>query len=313
MRRRSPFKIKSPRISLIGLKFPRIGAVMSVKVKNFRKGEIKMRQDTPTLQQLLNSEGIRRRFEELLDKSAPSFISSILTIVKSNSKLQECSPSSILSAAGIAAALKLPINPSLGFAHIVPYKGQATFQLGVKGFVQLAMRSGQYKVLNAGAVREGQIKEIDFETGAIIRGEKISDKVVGYIAHMELINGFKKSLYMTVEELQEHALKYSSYAYDLRSGRKSSVWTTNFDAMAKKTVLKKLLSNYGIISIDQSSASLATALEADQAVITEQGFLYVDNDQNAEKIVPFSEVIELPEEEYVEEPPAESDDTENKN
>ena len=273
-----------------------------------------MRQDTPTLQQLLNSEGIRRRFEELLDKSAPSFISSILTIVKSNSKLQECSPSSILSAAGIAAALKLPINPSLGFAHIVPYKGQATFQLGVKGFVQLAMRSGQYKVLNAGAVREGQIKEIDFETGAIIRGEKISDKVVGYIAHMELINGFKKSLYMTVEELQEHALKYSqSYAYDLRSGRKSSVWTTNFDAMAKKTVLKKLLSNYGIISIDQSSASLATALEADQAVITEQGFLYVDNDQNAEKIVPFSEVIELPEEEYVEEPPAESDDTENKN
>ena len=89
-----------------------------------------MRSDNPTLQQLLSKEVIRRRFEELLDKSAPSFISSILAIFKSNSKLQECSPNSILSAAGIAAALKLPINPSLGFAYIVPYRGQAQFQLG---------------------------------------------------------------------------------------------------------------------------------------------------------------------------------------
>lgn len=255
-----------------------------------------MRQETPTLQQLLNSAGIKKRFEELLDQSAPSFISSILTIVRSNSKLQECSPNSVLSAAGIAAALKLPINPSLGFAYIVPYKGQATFQLGFKGFVQLAMRSGQYKTLNSGAVREGQIKEIDFVTGEIIRGEKISDKVVGYVAYMELVNSFKKSLYMTVEELQEHATRYSqSYAYDLRSGKKSSVWTTNFDAMAKKTVLKKLLSTFGIISIDQQSAALATALQADQAVITEEGFRYIDNEHGEENIVPFSDIIDLPE------------------
>ena len=102
-----------------------------------------MRQDGPTLQQLLNSAGIKKRFEELLDSSAPSFISSILTIVRGNSKLQDCSPNSILAAAGIAAALKLPINPSLGFAHIVPYKGQAQFQLGYRGFIQLAMRSGR--------------------------------------------------------------------------------------------------------------------------------------------------------------------------
>ncbi|MBR4903734.1 MAG: recombinase RecT [Selenomonadaceae bacterium] len=89
-----------------------------------------MKQDAPTLQQLLNSAGIKRRFEELLDNSAPSFISSILTIVRSNSKLQDCSPNSVLSAAGIAAALKLPINPSLGFAYIVPYKNTAQFQIG---------------------------------------------------------------------------------------------------------------------------------------------------------------------------------------
>ena len=196
-----------------------------------------MSQSNPTLKQLLNSASIKRRFEELLDKSAPSFISSILTIVNSNEKLQKCDPKSILAAAGIAAALKLPINPSLGFAHIVPYKGQAQFQMGWRGYVQLAMRSGLYRTLNSGAVREGQITDIDFVTGEIIRGEKISDTIVGYVAYMELVNGFRKSLYMTVEELQAHAEKYSqSYAYDIRSGRKSSVWSTNFDAMAKKTL-----------------------------------------------------------------------------
>ncbi|MBR3748158.1 MAG: recombinase RecT [Selenomonadaceae bacterium] len=253
-------------------------------------------QGEPSLNERLNSEKIRRRFEALLDKSAASFMSSILAIYKSNKKLQECSPDSILAAAGIAAALKLPINPSLGFAFIVPYKGHATFQIGWKGFVQLAMRSGQYRTLNSGSVREGQIEEIDFVTGEIIRGEKISDEIVGYVAYMELINGFKKSLYMSVDEMQAHAEKYSqSYAYDLRSGRKSSVWSTNFDAMAKKTVLKKLLNNFGIISIDQQSAALATALQADQAVITEDGFRYIDNERGSEKIVPFTDVIGLPE------------------
>lgn len=252
-------------------------------------------QDEPSLNERLNSEKIRRRFEALLDKSAPSFISSIFAIYKSNKKLQECSSDSILAAAGIAAALKLPINPSLGFAFLVPYKGHATFQLGWKGFVQLAMRSGQYRTLNSGAVREGQIDEIDFVTGEIVRGEKVSDEIVGYVAYMELINGFKKSLYMTLDEMQEHAEKYSqSYAYDLRSGRKSSVWSTNFDAMAKKTVLKKLLSNFGIISIDQQSLALATALQADQAVITEDGYRYIDNERGEPKIVPFGDIIGLP-------------------
>lgn len=270
-----------------------------------------MKQDSPTLKQLLNSEGIKRRFEELLDNAAPSFISSLLTIFNSNPKLRECNPNSILTAAGIAAALKLPINPGLGFAHIVPYKGQAQFQLGWRGYLQLAMRSGQYRTLNSGAVREGQIADIDFVTGEIIRGEKISDKIVGYLAYMELVNGFKKSLYMTVEELQAHAEKYSmSYAYDIRSGRKSSVWSTNFDAMAKKTVLKKLLSNFGVISIDQQSAALATALQADQATITEDGFRYVDNERDEEKIVPFSDVLDLPDANSAEE--TEQTDSEEK-
>lgn len=267
-----------------------------------------MRQEKKTLQQLLSSEGIKRRFEELLDKSAPSFISSILTIYNANKKLQECDPYSILAAAGIAAALKLPINPSLGFAFIVPYKGQAQFQLGWRGYVQLAMRSGQYRTLNSGAVCDGQIQEIDFITGEIIRGEKISNEIVGYVAYMELINGFSKTFYMTVDELKAHAEKYSqSYVYDKRNGKKTSPWSTHFDAMAKKTVLKRLLSNFGIISIDQQSAALATALQADQAVITEDGFRYADNEQDGEeKIVPFNEVIELPE---ADAPDSDDDDT----
>ena len=256
---------------------------------------MKPNQDEPTLQQLLNSPSVKRRFEELLNQSAPSFISSILAIFNANKKLQECPARSILSAAGVAAALKLPINPNLGFAFLVPFKGQATFQLGAKGFVQLAMRSGQYRTLNAGAVREGQIADVDFETGEIIRGEKVSDDIVGYIAYMELLNGFKKSLYMSNEEIHAHAEKYSqSYAYDINNGKKTSVWSKNFDAMATKTVLKRLLSKYGIISIDQQDSNLALALQADQALITEDGFRYLDNEQGDGKVVPFGDVLELP-------------------
>lgn len=248
-----------------------------------------MKQDDSIFQKLINSPSVKRRFEELLDKDAASFVSSVYAIYRSNSRLQECSPNSILGAAGIAAALKLPINPSLGFAYIVPYKGSAQFQLGYKGLIQLAMRTNQYRTLNTNAIREGQIKEIDFVTGEVVRGEKISDTIVGYIAYMELLNGFKKALYMTCEEIDEHAKKYSqSYAYDIKSGKTSSVWSTNFGAMAKKTVLKKLLNTYAVISIDQRD--LTTAMQADQSVLTVDGFRYVDNEPDGEeKVTPFDE------------------------
>ena len=252
-----------------------------------------MRNESTTLQQFLSSAAVKNRLEKILESSPESFISSILTIYRGNSKLQDCSPSSILNAAVMAAILKLPITPSLGFAYIVPYKGQAQFQIGFKGMIQLAMRSNLYRTINAGKVFEGQIKEIDFITGEIVRGEKISDKIVGYVAYLELLNGFHKSFYMSVEELEEHAKKYSqSYAYDINSGKNSSVWSKNFDAMAKKTVLKLLLGKYGIISIDQKNLDLATALRADQAVITEKGFRYIDNEHGEEKIVPFDDILD---------------------
>ena len=140
-------------------------------------------QSSQSLQQIIGTESVRKRFEDMLGNGAASFISSILTVTNSNERLKQCTPASILSAAAMAAALRLPINPALGLAHIIPFKSGshyvATFSLGAKGYIQLAMRSSQYKTVNAGPVCEGQVKDIDFWTGEIIRGEKISDKVVG--------------------------------------------------------------------------------------------------------------------------------------
>lgn len=220
--------------------------------------------------EIVNSEAVKKRFAEVLDKGAPAFVSALIAIVNGNSYLQKCSAKSILGAAGLAATLKLSITPSLGHAYILPYKGQATFILGYKGAIQLAHRTGQYKVLHAGKVYEGEIRGNDPLTGEPIVGEKISDEIAGYVAHFELVNGFKKSLYMTVEEIKAHAKTYSqSY------GSASSPWSKHFDAMATKTVLKKLLGTWGILSVD-----MATAFQADQSVVDKNSFTYADNGGN---------------------------------
>ena len=228
--------------------------------------EVAMLDQTParTSDDGVESENIKQKFHEVLDKGAPAFVTSLLSLVKSTPKLAAADPKTVISAAMTAATLKLPINPNLGFAYIVPYKDTATFQMGYKGYIQLAMRTGQYKTINASVVYEGQIEDVDFVTGEIIRGKKKSDKVVGYVAYFELINGFSKMVYMSHEEMMRHALTSSqAYKYDQKSGKKSSVWTTNFEAMGLKTVLKQLISKYGIMSIDMQGAGLETALSAD--------------------------------------------------
>ena len=227
---------------------------------------VAMRNQTParTIEDWVESENIKQKFQEVLDKGAGAFVTSILSLVKSTPQLAAADPKTVISAAMTAATLKLPINPNLGFAYIVPYKDTATFQMGYKGYIQLAMRTGQYKTINASVVYEGQIEDVDFVTGEIIRGKKKSDKVVGYVAYFELINGFSKMVYMSHEDMMRHALTYSqAYKYDKKNGKKSSVWTTNFEAMGLKTVLKQLISKYGIMSIDMQGAGLETALSAD--------------------------------------------------
>ncbi len=232
------------------------------------------------LTEWLGTEKVKKRFTEALGKHADGFISSILSVCNETPALLEIgNPTTIIAAALQAATLKLPINKNLGFAYIVPYKGQAQFQMGWKGYVQLAERTGQYKTINASVVYEGQIEEIDFITGKIVKGEKVSNKVIGYVAYIEMINGFSKTLYMTKEEMEEHAKKYSqSYNYDINRGGKASTWSTNFDAMATKTVLKLLIGKYGIMSVDMESSNLAAAMKADGGAIDANGNIeYVDN------------------------------------
>ncbi len=206
------------------------------------------------LKRSLNTESVQAQFKNALAENAGPFIASIIDLFGSDKNLQECDPNLVIMECLKAATLKLPINKQLGFAYIVPYKskGQSIpqFQIGYKGYIQLAMRTGQYRFLNAGVVYEGVRVKKNILTGEIaFEGEPTSDKPQGYFAYMELLNGFSKTVYMTRAEVEAHAKRYSkSYNND------SSAWKTNFDEMALKTVIRRLLSKYGILSTDMINA-----------------------------------------------------------
>ncbi len=225
-----------------------------------------------TINSLLSKESTKKRLEEVIGKEASSFTSAVLTIAKSPS-LRDCTPESILGSAIICATLKLPINQNLGFAYIVPYKKEAQFQMGYKGFIQLAIRSGQFKKLNVSMLTKSQFKNYDELTGEI--KYDLSDKSdlepYVWVGYFQLINGFEKFFVMTKDELLAHARKYSK----LFAGpyTTSSLWSTDFDNMARKTVIKLLLSKYAPLSLD-----MQTAQTYDQAVIDENyNIKYADN------------------------------------
>lgn len=203
---------------------------------------------------ILTTKAVNDLFKNALNENADSFIASIIDLYGCDDYLQKCDPKSVAMEALKAATLKLPINKQLGFAYIVPYKSNGgsipQFQLGYKGYIQLAMRTSQYKFLNTGFVYEGMTVNQDLLTGQItFAGEAKSDEIIGYFAYMELLNGFSKSVYMTKSEVTKHAKRYSkSY------GRDTSAWKTNFDEMAQKTTLRKLLSHYGIMSTEMIAA-----------------------------------------------------------
>lgn len=231
-------------------------------------------QQPKGLKEILGQDNIKQRFNELLGKKAPGFISSLMQVTQSSNLLQNANPQTVLAAAVTAASLDLPINPNLGFAWIVPYKGQAQFQMGWKGYVQLAMRTAQYEKINAVEVHENQFRSFNALTEELDADFSVegSGKVVGYAAYFKTINGFSKTVYWSRQKVEMHAKKYSqSYK------RGQGVWADGedgFTAMAKKTVLKLMLSQWGIMSIE-----LQTALPADQAVLTEDGqpYQYPDN------------------------------------
>ncbi len=222
---------------------------------------------------------VQEKLKELVGKNAPAFATSVLQIVNSNSMLVNADPKTIFSAACMAATLNLPINNSLGFAYIVPFKNrkagtiEAQFQLGYKGFIQLAQRSGQFERIAATPVYQGQLLNanplLGYEWDWSV---KPSGQPIGYVAFFKLINGFTAELYMSREEVSAHANKYSQTA---KQG--FGVWKDQFDAMALKTVLKLLLSKQAPLSIEMQQAQLA-----DQAIVrdVETGqFDYIDHQE----------------------------------
>lgn len=203
---------------------------------------------------ILDSSATKKLLQDSLKENAGAFAASVLDLYNSDKYLQRCEPKQVFAECLKAVSLKLPINKQLGFAYVIPYKDTAQFQLGYKGMIQLCMRTGAYKYINAGAVYEGEFKGEDKLTGEIdISGEKTSDTIVGYFAYIETLNGYKKAMYWSKDKVLSHARKYSK-----SFNSTNSVWKSDFDAMAIKTVLRNLLSHYGYMSVE-----MATAFEAE--------------------------------------------------
>lgn len=213
---------------------------------------------------------------------ARQFVADISTVVSGNYQLQQCDAGSILSAGLVAQSLKLPLTQSLGFAYVVPYKTKdgnykAQFQIGWKGLVQLAQRSGQFERLGVRDVHKGEwIGQDEFGEDLFKFDHKFDEKeIVGYYAYFKLTNGFVKTLYWTKEQCEAHGSKYSQAHKGSNRGGEFDNWTKSFDVMAEKTVLKQLLSKYAPLSTE-----LQKAIIYDQAVVKTDGTVeYVDNEE----------------------------------
>lgn len=202
------------------------------------------------LKSIMSSSSVQEQFKNALKDNSGPFVASVIDLYNGDQYLQKCNPTQVVMECLKAATLKLPINKSLGFAYIVPYNDIPQFQIGYKGLIQLAMRTAQYRIINADMVYEGEFRSMNKLTGEFdLSNDKKSDTIVGYFAHIEMLNGFSKTLYMTKEKVTAHAKKYSkSFSKD------SSPWKKEFDAMAIKTVLRGLLGHYGYLSAEMISA-----------------------------------------------------------
>lgn len=220
------------------------------------------------------------------EKSTPTFISSIVSAVQTNPQLAKCSNKSILSAALLGESLQLTPSPQLGQYYLVPYGDEAQFQMGAKGYKQLAIRSGQYQKIVTSNIKEGELKSYNPITEEFIF-EPILDEeqrnklpTVGYYAMFRLNNGFTKELYWSKEKMENHARQYSKgYANDLKKKTSYTFWSKDFDGMAEKTMIRQLISKWGIMSIQMQKA-----FEGDMGVIGDDGKVhYVDNEQDTKE------------------------------
>lgn len=217
------------------------------------------------LKALMNTPTMKRKFEEVLHDNANGFMANVMTLVSNDSSLADSEPMSIMSGALTAATLNLGLDKNLGYAYLVPFNSKnkqtgkwekkAQFLLGYKGYIQLAQRSGQYKALNVIEVYEGELESWNRLTEEFVfnpEGRK-SDEVIGYVGYFELLNGFKKTVYWTKQEIEAHRISNSK---DKNPQNPSGVWRSDYDAMARKTVLRNMLSKWGILSIEMQKATI---------------------------------------------------------
>lgn len=235
----------------------------------------------PALNRMLKAYSVQKKFEQMLNKEAAGFIASITSCVSNNALLQKADPKSIILAASQAAALRLPIVPSLGYAAIIPYGKSAQFQIMRNGWVELCERTGLVQRITNEIVYEGQLVKKNRFTDEYVFDEdaKKSDKIIGYMAYMKFANGFEKTVYWTVEECKEHGKRFSQ-TYKNNKG----LWVDDFNSMSLKTVLKNLIVKYA-----PKSMELQQAIAADQASfggdINDPQPIYVDNMKNDERTV----------------------------
>lgn len=258
-----------------------------------------METNLVALKNTLNADSVQKKFQEMLGKKSAGFITSITNVVQNNDLLQKAEVNSIILAAAQAASLDLPINPNLGFSAIIPFNDKksgrciATFQIMRDGWVDLCLRSGQFEYLVNEAVYEGELVEKNRFTDTYVFDEskRTSDKVIGYMAAFKLTNGYKKTLYMSTEEIMAHAKRYSQ---TFKKGY--GLWADDPMSMAKKTVLKLLLKKYAPKSIE----NIGSAIVADQAAfrgdIDSKEAYYPDAQLKGEKgeYTEFEETTEKP-------------------
>ena len=258
-----------------------------------KKEEEKKSTGLQIFNQTITSPAWQKYLDGILKERKGSFVNNVTALVANDTNLQECVPATIVFAALKATALDLPLDKSLGMAFCIPYKDNkrgvtvAQFQMGYKGMKQLALRSGQFKIIpNATEIKEGELISRNRLSGECVfnfiedDNKRMKAKTVGYASYFKLLNGAESTYYMSVEEVQQHALRYSqTYRSKYDNIKQSSKWTTDFDDMAKKTVIKLNLSRNAPLSVEMKDA-----IKADQSVQFEENkYEYLDNDSDMQQ------------------------------
>lgn len=251
----------------------------------------------PALKAALKAPSVTAKFQEMLGKRAPQFMTSITSVVQNNSLLQKADVNSIIMGAAVAASMDLPLNPNLGYAALVPFNSKdgcfAQVQIMIKGWTELFLRSGQCQAIVCETVYEGQLVKKNKFTGDYIFDEdaKKSDKIIGFMAYFKLTNGFEKYDYMTVEEVKAHAQKFSQ---TFRKG--GGIWKDHFEAMGQKTVLKRLLTKYAPKSLEMQQMAIfdQSVVKGNIENLNDAVAEYADNPKatNAEAPTDYQEVDE---------------------